>query len=112
MKFYYKGQLIRTSKNHHYTHAIIIVEDNEFKCVACSSSRELAEKAFENLAVYKNYRIMLSVKNGTYKKKDRWSKSIEELRSEAINEYGSVDEELNYWENAIGKYEIVEIEEA
>ena len=112
MKFYYKGQLIRTSKSHHYTHAIIIVEDNKFKCVSCSSSRELAEKALDNLGAYKNYRVWLSVKDGTYKPKDRWSYNIEKMRSEAINRYGSVDEALNYWKNAIGKYEIVEIEEA
>lgn len=42
MKFYYNGQLIRTSKNHVYTHACIDIETNDLK--GCSASREGAEK--------------------------------------------------------------------
>lgn len=35
MKFYYKGHLIRTSKTHNYTHALI--DTSDYGCVACSS---------------------------------------------------------------------------
>lgn len=44
MKFYYEGQLIRTSKNHHYSHACLVKTDDGYKCMGCSSSREGAEK--------------------------------------------------------------------
>lgn len=41
MKFYYEGALIRTSKSHHYTHAVLAPNG---KAISCSSSREGAEK--------------------------------------------------------------------
>ena len=40
MKFYYNNKLMRTSKNHVYTHAVIDGEN----CVACSSTFEGAKK--------------------------------------------------------------------
>lgn len=43
MKFYYNGELVRTSKNHHYTHAIFNVEKNAL--VSCHASEDLARKA-------------------------------------------------------------------
>lgn len=54
MKFYYKDILVRTSDNHHYTHAII--NENEqggiTRVYACCSSRELAEKRYNNEMSY------------------------------------------------------------
>lgn len=44
MKFYFEGQLIRTSKTHHYTHACIIRKDYEIICRGCSSTKQGAEK--------------------------------------------------------------------
>ena len=41
MKFYYNGHLIRTSKNHIYTHAVINTENNA--CMGCRASKENAE---------------------------------------------------------------------
>lgn len=41
MKFYYNGNLIRTSKNHHYTHAVI--NENE-KALTCSATRQGCEQ--------------------------------------------------------------------
>ena len=38
MKFYYNGKLIRTSKNHQYTHAVIYEPTNE--CIGCRTSYE------------------------------------------------------------------------
>ena len=42
MKYYYKDKLIRTSKTHNYTHAVMTAKD---KLIACASSYELAEKS-------------------------------------------------------------------
>lgn len=38
MKFYYNDQLIRTSKNHQYTHALIDQKTNN--CIGCRTSYE------------------------------------------------------------------------
>lgn len=40
MKFYYNGQLIRTSANHIYTHAVL---NEKGKCLGCRSNRQAAE---------------------------------------------------------------------
>lgn len=41
MKFYYEGRLLRTSKNHHYTHALISEKGN---LIGCSTSYAGADK--------------------------------------------------------------------
>lgn len=43
MKFYYNGKLIRTSKNHHYTHAVITENNEKINCLGCRANRESAE---------------------------------------------------------------------
>ena len=35
MKFYYNGQLMRTSKNHNYTHAVVIEDEKGLRCYGC-----------------------------------------------------------------------------
>lgn len=40
MKFYYNGQLMRTSKNHEYTHAIL---NENGKCEGCRTSKEACQ---------------------------------------------------------------------
>lgn len=42
MKFYYNGQVIRTSKTHVYTHAVI--NTNTGECKGCRSNRKGAEQ--------------------------------------------------------------------
>lgn len=112
MKFYYKGKLIRTSKTHHYTHAIIYNrEDGTFACHGCSATEQGAEKLYRALPNVHNYGIWLSVQNGTYKKKDKWSNSIEKMRENAVKYYGSVDEAVEAHRKVVARYEIVEIEE-
>lgn len=58
MKFYYEGQLIRTSKTHHYTHACINrnkTDDGKFEVYGCSASRAGAEKPKrEKLTMYEH----------------------------------------------------------
>lgn len=41
MKFYYNGKLVRTSKNHEYTHAVIDITNNA--CVGCRVGADKAE---------------------------------------------------------------------
>lgn len=52
MKFYYKGKLVRTSKNHEYTHAVICETEEGFKTVSCASSYDLAVKSMNNQINY------------------------------------------------------------
>lgn len=112
MKYYYKGKLVRTSKTHHYTHAIIRHEENGvFTCVGCSSSEQGAEKLMRDSWVFKNYRTWLSVQDGSYRPKDRWSFSIDKMKANAVKEYGSVDDAVECYKATVSKYEIVEIEE-
>ena len=47
MKFYYKDKLVRTSKNQHYTHAVITESEKGIGVWACASRRDLAEKAMQ-----------------------------------------------------------------
>lgn len=42
-KFYYNGKLIRTSENHHYTHAVF---DGNGKLVGCRGSLALAQQLY------------------------------------------------------------------
>lgn len=113
MKFYYKGQLMRTSKNHHYTHAVIRHnEDGTITCMGCSSSEQGAEKIMQGLGAFINYKIWQSVQNGTYKPKDRWSYSLERMRKEVPKEYESIDAVVEHYRHIISKYEIVKVEEA
>lgn len=51
MKFYYEGQLIRTSKTHHYSFACINRnknDDGKFSVYGCSATRAGAEKVKED----------------------------------------------------------------
>ncbi len=40
MKFFYNDKLVRTSRNHVYTHAVL---DDQGRCAGCRTSREAAE---------------------------------------------------------------------
>ena len=113
MKFYYKGHLMRTSKNHHYTHAVIRHnEDGTITCMGCSSSKQGAEKMMQGLWTFKNYRMWKSVQDGTYRPKDRWAYSLEKMRNNVPKEYGSVDGAVEYYRDIVSRHEIVEVEEA
>lgn len=43
MKFYYNGQLMRTSKNHNYTHAVIIETEKGIKLYGCHKDKKGCE---------------------------------------------------------------------
>lgn len=78
MKFYYNGQLVRTSKNHIYTHAVINAENNA--CMGCRASKDTAEAVISTeVAQYEkriaNYesatKALESGKSGYYAKEGR-----------------------------------------
>lgn len=81
MKFYYDGQLIRTSKTHIYTHACIKKGENGYICLGCSSTRAGAEKVKKDRmrelesAIY-SYTARIEAikagKNGYYNIKHKW----------------------------------------
>lgn len=82
MKYYYKGQLIRTSKTHHYTHACLsISEDGKYICQGCSSTKAGAEKVKKEVltrienALY-SYKARIEAlktgKTGYYSRKHEW----------------------------------------
>ena len=112
MKFYYQGQLIRTSKTHHYTHAVIKRTENGWIPYGCSSSYKGAEKMMMNSIPFKSYRLWVSVQNGSYRPKDRWAYSLEQMRKKAVENYGSVENAVNSAREKIEGFEIVEVEEA
>lgn len=81
MKFYYDGQLIRTSKTHVYTHACIRKGENGYICLGCSSTRAGAEKVkidkirtLESAIYIYTARIeaIKAGKNGFYNIKHKW----------------------------------------
>ncbi len=78
MKFYYNGQLVRTSKSHEYTHAVIDITTNG--CKGCRVGRYKAEAIISaEVAEYerraKNYesaiKALESGKTGYYVKEGR-----------------------------------------
>ena len=98
MKFYYDGQLIRTSKTHIYTYACIRKEENGYVCLGCSSTRAGAEKVKKDRirelegAIY-SYTAKIEAikagKNGYYNIKHKWI-------SLKRHDYGTL-EELESW---------------
>lgn len=112
MKFYFDGQLIRTSKTHHYTHAVIKRTENDWVLYGCSSSFEGAEKMMMNSIPFKRYRMWASVQDGSYRPKDRYAYNIEQMRKKADEQYGSIENAVKSSKDGIEGFEIVEIEEA
>ena len=112
MKFYYNGIKLRTSEKHHYTHAIIVHNENgTITCKGCSSTKKGAEKLMNDSWLFRNYRTWLSVQRGDYRPKDRWSYSLQKMIEKANENYGSVDKAVEWYKNEVSKYEIVEVEE-
>lgn len=112
MKFYFEGKLIRTSKTHHYTHAVIKRTENDFILYGCSSSYKLAEKMMMDSIPYKRYRKWMAVQDGSYKPRDKWAYSLEKMRKKAVEQFGSVENAVKSSRDGIEGFEIVEIEEA
>lgn len=82
MKFYYNGELIRTSKNHLYTHAVLCFEDDgKIRVIGCASSYDLALKVWNretSLASYidETKRAIENAKDGKDYYKVKYGRTI------------------------------------
>lgn len=119
MKFYYNGQLIRTSKNHHYTHACVAQgKDGKWNCVGCSSTRAGAEKVKQDI-IREFERAITTAKNalkaledgkkGFYNSRNVWLTFHESDTAETFKEV--LEDATNKIKGINDKYLIVEIEE-
>lgn len=106
MKFYYNGQLVRTSKTHEYKYALL--NTNTGKAYACSKDMKGIDKAIAEAS--RTLNLYKSVKNGTYRRKDRWSRTAEQLEQGAIEYWGSLDNCIAEFEKDFAKYKVVELE--
>lgn len=117
MKFYYNGELIRTSKTHVYTHAVITTEG---KCAGCRNSKEAAE----SIITSEIGRAEQSIKNSRNKIKAmeagkkmysvvegrrRYYMPIEADDS-VENTQGWIDGRLNWIEHVKNNWKVVELE--
>ena len=98
MKFYYNGKLVRTSKNHYYTHAVINPDGD--RLIGCCSRLDLAIKLrnswISSLETnIENYnRAIKAIENG---KKTYWGKYG---NREVLNKvYYSADDYKKFIEN-------------
>lgn len=119
MKFYYNGELVRTSKNHVYTHAVINRVDGKVICLGCSSSKNGAEKIISKEVsrserFIENYKRAINAlnsgKSGYYWKEGRNTSFIHFNASDTIEVY---KRRIKDNENAIERcnsFEIVELE--
>ena len=117
MKFYYNGQLIRTSKNHIYTHAVI---DESGRCRGCRANRETAEAIISTEITHKEQSIqncknaikaMESGKSG-YIYKDGRKTWFTKFRSDAtIEEFKRyIEMDLNRMAEIKATWKVVELE--
>lgn len=106
MKFYYNGNLVRTSKTHEYKFALLNTETG--KAYACSKDMKGMDRALSEVS--QTYNLYLSVKNGTYRRKDRWARTAEQLEAGAVKYWGSLDNALTELKQDVDKYKIVELE--
>ena len=106
MKFYYNGQLVRTSKTHEYKYAVINTETG--KAYACSKDMKGIDKAMSEIRRPLNH--YQSLKNGTYRRKDRWSYTLKQATEKAIEMYGSIENAIAECEANVARYKIVELE--
>lgn len=106
MKFYYNGKLIRTSKTHEYKYAL--VNKNSLQAYRCSKDMKGIEAAKSEIA--RDLNLLLSVKNGTYKRKDRWSSTAKEIEEQFIKWYGSMENAIDHNRKYCEQFMVVELE--
>ena len=117
MKFYYEGKLIRTSKNHHYTNALINTDTG--KCITCSSTMEGCERELNRIINEKLNNIenakkaILAIENGKKTYMATYGRDICTARvTENIEHY---QKSIKYYQERIENikvfYKIVDLEE-
>lgn len=112
MKFYYNGQLVRTSRNHEYTHACINTDINELK--GCSATRQGAEKV-KNDEIARMKKCIINLKSrlkALEEGKDRyWYKDGRTGCYEAIRKdspYHTIESTKKSLQNCLDRIEYVE----
>ena len=118
MKFYYNGQLIRTSKNHEYTHAVIDITDNG--CVGCRVGKDKAEAIIRgeisqterSIANCKAaLKAIANGKDGFFGKDGRRTYYSKFSKSQTAEYYEASIERLNNYINKINStWRVVELE--
>ncbi len=118
MKFYYNGKLVRTSKTHAYTHAVIDITTGG--CKGCRTSKESAEAVISSeIAQYSkkndNYKTAIKAlengKSGYYGKDGRrtyYEKFASEDTVEKYNRWIAVNDE--YIEEIKANWKVVALE--
>lgn len=103
MKFYYKGQLVRTSKTRNYKYAIVRENGDKIKVYACSETRENAQKRLQAEINYQTQRAEDELKWCKIPKNYEW----------CVEYYGKCDPEADYKQRLenIKEIKIVELEE-
>lgn len=118
MKFYYNGKLIRTSKNHEYTHAVIDITDSG--CVGCRVGADKAEaiirteisQAERSIANCKTaIKALEAGKDGYFYKEGRRTWYCKFSSSNTIERYTESIEHLqNYIDRINNTWQVVELE--
>ena len=120
MKYYYNDVLVRTSKNHKYTHAVIKRVDGKIICMGCSSSKDGAEKIKRREASYYERQIAnceeaikaLKAGRSGYSSKDgRRSYYIKFEKDRTVEFYEECMKNARSSLDYINSWEIVEVEE-
>lgn len=118
MKFYYNGQLIRTSKNHIYTHAVI--DTTTGGCKGCRKDKATAEAVISSEVAYyenqiKNYesaiKALKSGKSGYYAKDGRhtyFSRFSANITVEKYTEW--INWRRDYINSVKANWKVVELE--
>lgn len=118
MKFYYNGQLVRTSKSHEYTHAVI--DTITGGCKGCRVGKDKAEAIISTEVAYyekkiNNYtnaiKAMKNGKNGYYAKDGRhtyFRKFSSDSTIERYNEW--IEWNRNYINSVKANWKVVELE--
>ena len=117
-KFYYNGELVRTSKNHIYTHAAINI--NTGTCLGCSSTIQGAQKVINDRKSAAQEEIgnakaaisaLKSGKNGYYAKAGRHTYFHRFDENDTIEKYqGWIDHDTNRIEYIDANLRVVELE--
>ena len=121
MKYYYNNQLIRTSKNHIYSHAVIVIRDNgEIIVRGCRRSFKEAE-ALKNSEInaysrgiencYKAIKALQEGKEGYFSRdgrKDWWIKFTSKNTVEYYEEI--IENSKKAIKNIQSNWQIVELE--
>lgn len=120
MKYYYNDVLVRTSKNHKYTHAVIKRVDGKVICVGCSSSKAGAESIKRKEAAYYETRVnnneaalaaLAAGKSGYYYKDGRKTGYFKFEKDTTKEYYEKALEDNKTTLARINSWEIVEVEE-